>query len=218
MTKHHYVYHSYEEWGREYVGIRSCDCLPEEDTKYFGSFYDKSFKPTGKNILFVCKTRKEASEIEIKLHDFFDVAINPKFANKAKATSSGFNRAGVLHTEESKKRMSETHTGKPRTEETKKKISESLSDKFTGEKNHQFGNTGALNHGSKAVVVIKPDGTELHFGSIIEATKELGVSNHHNLSSRYLKTGKSPRWGKFKDWKFIYATGSSFAQQPGKNP
>ena len=70
MTKHHYVYHSYEEWGRGYIGCRTCDCLPEEDTKYFGSFYDKTFKPTEKTILFVCETRIEASEIEIELHNF----------------------------------------------------------------------------------------------------------------------------------------------------
>jgi hypothetical protein len=113
MAKHHYVYHSYEEWGREYIGIRSCNCLPEEDIKYFGSFYDKSFKPTEKTILFVCETRKEAAEIEIKLHDFFDVAVNPKFANQAKATSTGFDRTGFT---------GENHPlfGVPRTEETKK--------------------------------------------------------------------------------------------------
>lgn len=143
MKKHHYVYHSYEEWGRGYIGLRTCDCLPEKDIKYFGSFKDKTFNPTGKTILFVCETRKEAAEIEIKLHDFFDVAVNPKFANRSKAVSTGFDVTGVIfgprteetkkkisvansgktHTEEAKKKMSGEKTGKTHTEETKKKIS-----------------------------------------------------------------------------------------------
>ena len=110
MTKHHYVYKSFEEGGKEYIGIRSCDCLPEEDTKYFGSFKDKSFTPAEKTILFVCETRKEVAEIEIELHDFFDVAVNPQFANKAKATSTKFDVTGVPHTKEWKKAKSKRRT------------------------------------------------------------------------------------------------------------
>ena len=99
MSKHHYVYKSFEEEGREYIGIRSCDCLPEEDTKYFGTFKDPTFKPTGKTILFVCETREEVLELEIELHDFFDVDVNPQFANLAKQTSTKFNHVvtGELH-------------------------------------------------------------------------------------------------------------------------
>jgi len=155
MTKYHYVYKSFEEEGREYIGCRSCDCLPEEDTKYFGSFSDKSFKPTGKTILFVCETRKEVVEIEIELHDFFDVAVNPQFANRSKQTSTKFDMTGVIAgplTEEHKKKLSvalsgennpnygrtgENHPqfGVPLTEETKKKISVANS----GEKSPMFG-------------------------------------------------------------------------------
>lgn len=47
---HHYVYYSFEEWGRGYIGVRSCECLPEEDTLYFGSYKDKSFNPSNKVI------------------------------------------------------------------------------------------------------------------------------------------------------------------------
>jgi hypothetical protein len=36
--EYYYTYYSYEEYGRGYFGSRSCKCLPEEDTKYFGSF------------------------------------------------------------------------------------------------------------------------------------------------------------------------------------
>jgi hypothetical protein len=38
--KYHYVYYSYEEYGRGYIGSRSCSCLPQEDRNYFGSFTD----------------------------------------------------------------------------------------------------------------------------------------------------------------------------------
>jgi hypothetical protein len=202
MAKHHYVYHSYEEWGREYIGIRSCDCLPEEDIKYFGSFKDKTFNPTEKTILFVRETREEVAEIEIILHDFFDVAINPQFANRAKAKSTKFDTAGVIFgplTEETKKKISVAKSGIPNTEKHKKKISEANS----GEKSWNYGKTGALSHNSKAIIAIKPDGTELHFGSIREAARELGT-HPSPLCSGYLKTGNVVKQGRFKGWQFVF--------------
>jgi len=198
MSKYHYVYHSYEEWGREYIGCRTCDCLPEEDTKYFGSFKDKTFFPMEKTILFVCETRQEASEIEIKLHDFFDVAVNPKFANKAKATSTKFDTAGVPRTETQKKAVSEKLSGRTLTEEHKKKISEATS----GEKNCNHDKFGALHHNSKAMIAIEPDGTQRHFGSVREAGRELEI-NRGNLC-KYLNAGHVLTQGPFKGWRFIY--------------
>jgi group I intron endonuclease len=213
--------------------------LPEED-KYFGSFSDKTFSPTEKTILFVCETRKEAAEIEIELHDFFDVAVNPQFANRAKATSTKFDTTGAHDTEETRKKKSVARSGEknpnygvPRTEETKKKISESLSGEKhpmygvprteaqkkahsermsgenhpmygrTGENHPNYGNTGALSPSSKAIIAIKPDGTELHFGSGHEAARELEI-NHGNLCSRYLKTGHVLKNGRFKGWRFVF--------------
>ena len=231
MTKHHYVYRSFEEEGREYIGIRSCNCLPEEDTKYFGSFRDKTFKPTGKTILFVRETRQEVVEIEIELHNFFDVAVNPQFANQAKQTSKGFDRTGVPNTEAQKKANSERMSGEnnpmygvTRTKEWKKAHSERMSGENhplyglpnteeqkrknsvakSGENNPQYGKTGAAHNNSKAIIAIKPDGTEEHYGSIIDAVRdtELGISAGH--LKKLLKTGKSPRWGKFRGWQFLY--------------
>jgi hypothetical protein len=152
MTKHHYVYKSFEEEGREYIGIRSCNCLPEKDTKYFGSFKDKTFNPTGKIILFTGETRQEVAEIEIELHDFFDVAVNPQFANRAKAKSIKFDTTGVPNTAEQKKKKSVAMSGEnnpcygrtgeknpnygvPHTEEWKKAQSERMS----GENNPNYG-------------------------------------------------------------------------------
>ena len=222
MTQNHYVYCSYEEWGREYVGRRTCDCLPEEDTKYFGSFRDKTFKPKGKDILFVCETREEAAEIEIKLHDFFDVAVNPQFVNRAKAVSTGFDTTGVPRTKESKKKQSEAVSGEkhrqygvPITEETKKKLSEAnsgrtlteehkkkISEATSGEKNCNHGKFGALNHSSKAIIAIEPDGTQRHYGGGREAAREL-VMNPSRLS-KYARSGHVLTQGKFKGWKFVF--------------
>ena len=83
--KYHYTYYSYEEFGRGYIGVRSCNCKPEEDVKYFGSFYDKSFRPTRKIILETYETREEANKDERILHRFYDVRLNPNFANKHNA-------------------------------------------------------------------------------------------------------------------------------------
>jgi len=220
MTKYHYVYKSFEEGGREYIGRRTCDCLPEEDIKYFGSFRDKTFNPTGKIILFTGETRQEIAEIEIELHDFFDVAVNPQFANKVKAVSKGFDATGYFHTKEWKQAQSERMSGEkhprfgiPWTEEQKRNLSEAM----TGEKSHRFGvphaeeakkkcsetHLASVHPSSKAVIAIKPNGTELHFVGIHEAARELGI-NRGNLSNRYLKSGTITKEGNFKGWQFLY--------------
>jgi hypothetical protein len=125
VKRHYYVYYSYESWGRGYIGRRSCKCLPEEDVYYFGSFRDKSFVPDQKTILQTFKTEKEAIEAEIYLHNFYQVDINPHFANKAKQTSVGFcfsasgdknprtGKIGIFHhTDKAKKAISRAHKGK----------------------------------------------------------------------------------------------------------
>ena len=89
--------------------------------------------------------------------------------------------------------------GVPHTEEWKKAHSERMS----GENHPQYGRTGALHHNSKTIIAIKPDGTQLHFESITEAERELGIAHGH-LSSRYLKPGKQPKQGKWAGWRFFY--------------
>ena len=87
--EHHYIYYSYEEFGRGYIGCRTCSCLPEEDN-YLGSYKDKTFNPTNKIILETFDNRTEALEAEVLLHQFYNVDTNPHFANKAKQTSTKF--------------------------------------------------------------------------------------------------------------------------------
>lgn len=88
--KNYYVYYSYEPWGRGYIGKRECWCLPEEDVKYFGSFTDKTFKPTEKIILETFDNVKDAMQAEVDLHEFYQVDKNPHFANRARATTTKF--------------------------------------------------------------------------------------------------------------------------------
>jgi hypothetical protein len=175
MEKYFYTYYSYEEFGRGYIGKRECECLPEEDINYLGSFKDKTFKPTQKIILETFDSVEEALGAECILHDFYEVDINPHFANRSKQTSVKFYccsfgednpskrdevkekirnskigdnnpakrpevrqklkeaRNKRITTEETKKKMSEAHKGRPGTygmkgkkhsEETKEKMRE----------------------------------------------------------------------------------------------
>jgi len=143
MSKYFYVYYSYEEFGRGYIGKRECKCLPEEDINYFGSYRDKTFNPTEKIILGIFASRKEAMDAEIKLHNFYEVHKNPHFANRAKATSTGFYVCmegednpmtamkgekspfyGKKLSEETKKKLSQSRKNRVFTEESKKLISE----------------------------------------------------------------------------------------------
>lgn len=90
MNKYFYIYYSYEEFGRGYIGKRECECLPKEDINYLGSFKDKTFKPTQKIILETFDSVEKVLEAEIILHDFYKVDINPHFANRARQTSTKF--------------------------------------------------------------------------------------------------------------------------------
>jgi hypothetical protein len=85
----HYVYYSYEEWGRGYIGKRSSQVPPGLDP-YMGSFSDATFNPTNKIILGEFSSEQDALAAEILLHHFYAVDVNFHFANKAKQTSSKF--------------------------------------------------------------------------------------------------------------------------------
>ena len=112
MSKYFYVYYSYEEYGRGYIGSRTCNCLPEEDIKYFGSFKDRSFNPSNKIILETFDNNIDMLKSEVILHNFYQVNINSYFANKAKQTSTGFSTFGLRHNENQKRTNSERWLGK----------------------------------------------------------------------------------------------------------
>ena len=84
-------------------------CAPEDDP-YLGSFKDKTFKPTQKIILGVYGTPEECINAEVNLHAFFEVDINPHFANLARQTSTGF--VSLVKTKEHRENISKGLTGR----------------------------------------------------------------------------------------------------------
>jgi len=147
---HHYVYLLLGSDGRYYYGSRTCRCHPKED-EYWGSFTDRSFLPKRKRILSIWEFREEALAEEIRIHNLKEVGTSPRYANRAKQTSVGFDRTGVPCTEEHKKKLSnimnepqmnnrlkERLKAVPHTEEWNQRIKESLSKPGVKEKIGQF--------------------------------------------------------------------------------
>lgn len=146
--KYHYVYYSYEPWGRGYIGKRTCLCMPEEDTKYFGSFSDRTFKPTEKIILAEFDTSEQALEAEIALHDFYAVTKNLHFANRARQTSKFFNTEGVPKTGDHKEKIRLSNLGQKRSEEARKRMSQA-------KKSNDYGRGNKGKPGNKATLGLR---------------------------------------------------------------
>ena len=159
---YHYVYRITNlAVGKHYYGKRSSKNLPVSDIgiNYFSSSKDEDFirdqKVNPQNyeyiVVAICDSAKEAVELEIYLHAYYDVGVNPKFYNRAKQTTTGWDTTGVIyteelrerlkaaraklnfkHTEESKEKMRITkygnswNKGKKHTEETKEKLKEKV--------------------------------------------------------------------------------------------
>lgn len=108
MTKIHYTYKitnlNPTDERLYYIGVRSTTkSSPELDTNYRSSskYLKEAIKEIGhtnfsKEILNVWETRKLANQDEIRLHNLFEVAKNPTYYNKAKATSDGFDTTGYV--------------------------------------------------------------------------------------------------------------------------
>lgn len=221
MKKYFYVYYSYEEFGRGYIGKRECTCLPEEDVKYFGSFKDNCFNPVGKIILQTFNTVEEALEVECILHEFYQVDRNPHFANRAKQSSKKFYyifppelnpslnpevkekirlsklgennpakrpevrkklkeaRNKRITTEETKKRMSESHKGRPGTY--------GMKDKTHSEETIQKMRTVRENLNNKIWKIKDPEGkihTTKNLKYFCELNNLSGSAIHHVISGK----------------------------------
>ena len=216
LREYHYVYYSYEEYGRGYFGSRSCKCLPEEDIKYFGSFKDKTFKPTHKIILksdYV--TREEAYDDEIILQQYYKVVENPHFANRSYQTSTGFSRKGIVPynkgikmSEKQRKKLSESCKGRKISEETKKKISKAFKGKTLSEDHKR--KIGESNKGKSKTITEKRKQSDIQRGLTLKGrfsadknpTKRSEVREKISASCK----GRVP-WNK----------GKSFPELSGKN-
>ena len=122
---------------KHYIGVHTSKIPPIHDIgiKYFSSASDKEFKKDQKSnpqdyeykITGVFPSREEALLNEIELHEAYGVGKNPRFYNLCKATSTGFNRSGTTHKEESKAKISESL--KNQSDENRKKRSDSAKNK-----------------------------------------------------------------------------------------
>lgn len=136
----HYVYYSYEEFGRGYIGKHKIDyskgVSPETDG-YFGSFLDKTFRPTSKEILGIYDTEEEAYQVEEILQRAYSAHKNPDFANRSIQKSSRFfcDRTGVPHTPQVKEQIAKTMKEIRKDPEKIEKYSKI----FDGEKNPNYG-------------------------------------------------------------------------------
>lgn len=123
--------------GMKYIGKRQCKCLPEDDTSYMGSSKYVPKEECIKEILTIFNSPEEAALDEIRLHEEFDVALNPIFYNRAKQTSTKFDTTGMKFTltEEQCKKISIATKGVRKTlsEEQRAILKERLSSYHTKE-------------------------------------------------------------------------------------
>lgn len=134
--KNEKLYYTYEIFDpvlqKKYIGSRTKGVANPYADNYWGSSRLPNWKEitqrSRKRILAVFFTKEEALQHEIELHNFFNVAANPDFFNKAKQTSTGFNTSGVTPWNVGLKmgtgpKIAERHKGRKLSNEHKAKIS-----------------------------------------------------------------------------------------------
>ena len=142
---------------KHYYGTRTSKIKPPaEDIGYiyFSSSSDKEFindqKANPQNykykVIKIFDTRKEAMKLEIRLHSKFEVGLNEKFYNRAKATSTSFDPSGrkFNHKKSTIEKIRSKAIGRGHSEETKNKLRKHFKGKSTG-KNLSKGHNGANN-------------------------------------------------------------------------
>ena len=169
--------------GMQYIGVRSCEGIPEDD------FYWGSSKHLPDNVSEICEkvilqtfpTRKEAVANEVKLHDEYDVATNPLFWNRAKQTSHGFDTQGTTY----KKENTQNYIGNTNAAGTPSWNSgmscPEISERQTGSKNSFAGKTHTkewrTNHSSAMAGTNNPMyGKKMPTGECIHCKKVVSVS------------------------------------------
>jgi hypothetical protein len=195
---------------KHYIGVRTSKISPIHDlgVKYFSSSLDEEFMEDQKSnqidyeyrVIGVFTTRKEASKNEIELHETYGVGRNPKFYNQCKATSSGFDRSEIKHTEKSRKKMSVSKKNmsdetkdkmsvsqknkEPDTEETKKKKSDAHKNRPPFTEEHKKNLSDACKN--------RPPFTEEHKKNLSDAAKNRTDETRKKMSDSQLgkKRGK----------------------------
>ncbi len=135
---------------KHYIGAKSCEELPVDNIgyKYFSSSTNLEFIQDQKNntddysytVLREFDSREEAISHEIYLHNYNDVAKNPKYYNKAKQTSTGFDTSGCEPWNKGRSMEPGEHwnLGNETPESTKQKMRNNMPD-HSGKNNPRFG-------------------------------------------------------------------------------
>ena len=106
LTQYHYVYRITNViLKKHYYGSRTSRIIPQLDlgVKYLSSSRDTQFKQDQKEnpqnyrykVVSIHTSRVSAIEKEIRLHQKFDVGINPNFYNRSKQTSTKYDVTGM---------------------------------------------------------------------------------------------------------------------------
>lgn len=198
LREYHYVYYSYEEYGRGYFGSRTCKCLPKEDIKYFGSFKDKNFKSTQKIILKDdYATREEAYVDEIILQEYYKVVENPHFANRAYQTSTGWTTLGLFPSDETRKKLSESHKGRIAWNKGKSvldEVKEKIRQKNKGRKQTEEHKLKRAQKISKEFTLLDP------YGKIVSGKNVSQFCRDNNLNHSHIFNVMSGKRNHHKGW------------------
>ncbi len=156
---YHYTYKIHYSTGLFYIGVRSSECVPEDDTKYIGSSKNTPNELLiKKEILGIFDTREDALQNEMKHHIVNDVVKNKLYYNLALQNGTGFDctgkkqtpehiekrtskRIGCKHSEEAKRKIGNANRGrkhKPHTEEHRQMMSKMLKGRVSPFKGKKF--------------------------------------------------------------------------------
>ena len=178
----------------KYIGVRSCSCLPENDSDYMGSSkllneaMETSPESFVKIIIDTFPTREIANINEQWLHETYDVARNSEFYNRMNAPL-GFCKTGKIVSVTTRKKISEAKMGKSPSAETRKKISEVTKggkNPFYGKK-HSDASRKKMSESKRGKK--KPPRTEEHKKKLIE--NHVGMKGKKHSAETRAKMSKS---------------------------
>lgn len=233
---YHYVYRiTNKAINKHYYGVRTSKTHPKDDLghKYFSSSSDKEFIKEQKNnpdifkykVIKICETRDESLDIEVKLHNRFNVDVNESFYNRAKQTSSKFyydgtgeknpnygNPRNYKPTPEIVKQIADKNRGKVRSDDVRKKLSDSLqghyvsdetrrkiSESRKGKEGWNKGKIGVYNDDTINSIKTK---VNAYYDSLTSEQKREMYGSHNKIQIVCPHCGISTNKGNAKRWHF----------------